>query len=181
MSAKLHERFQEIIEKADLAGKEAVEKASVVPMVVGTPKNVMASLTGGDDGGFDPDEPVYYVSDGVCGFAWVNFKADATDGRKFLNWLKGSVKTKFPVEAGFGIGYAAGGSENGSYGRDHDAWRTTVVMKPRPDSYYGGVSMWIGGFNQSMQKKEAYGRAFAAVVNDAGIDGLRVHCMSRMD
>jgi hypothetical protein len=157
--SKQHAAFQDLIRAADIAGEQAVAGASVVPMVVGTPRNMMASLMGGDDGGFDPSQPTYYVPDGVCGFAWVNFKANATEGRKFLNWLKGNVKSSKPFS---------------------DV-QPASTMEPRTDSYYKGVSIWIGGFNQSMQKKEAYGRAFAKVLNEAAIDGLSVYCMSRMD
>ena len=46
------------------------------------------------------------------------------------------------------------------------------------DSYYGGVNYWISGYNQSMEKKEAYAGAFARVLSDAGI---KAYSMSRMD
>jgi hypothetical protein len=63
-----------LVEKADAAGKAEAEKTRPTPMLVGTPKNMMASLTGGDDGGFDETQPVYYVPQGVCGFAWITIK-----------------------------------------------------------------------------------------------------------
>jgi hypothetical protein len=44
--------------------------------------------------------------------------------------------------------------------------------------YYGGVSVWVGYFNQSMTRKEAYARAFADVLREAGIDA---YAGSRMD
>jgi hypothetical protein len=157
--SKQHAAFQDLIRAAEAAGEQAVADASVVPMVVGTPRNPMASLMGGDGGGFDPNQPTYYVADGVCGFAWVNVKATATEGRKFLNWLKGSVKSSKPFSE----------------------VQPASTQAPRADSYYKGVSIWIGGFGQSMQKKEAYGRAFSKVLNEAGIDGLNAYCMSRMD
>lgn len=34
--------------------------------------------------------------------------------------------------------------------------------------YYGGVSVWIGEFGQSMTRKEAYADAYAKVLTDAG-------------
>jgi hypothetical protein len=157
--SKQHAAFQDLIRAADAAGEKAVADASIQPMLVGTPQNMMASLMGQDDGGFDPEQPVYYVADGVCGFAWINCKATATEGRKFLNWLKGSVKSSKPFSA----------------------VQPASTQEPRQDTYYKGVSIWIGGFGQSMQRKEAYGRAFAAVLNEAGIDGLSTYCMSRMD
>jgi hypothetical protein len=48
----------------------------------------------------------------------------------------------------------------------------------RPDSYYGGVSHWVGEFNQSYERKGAYARAFAAVLTKHGI---KAYSYSRMD
>jgi hypothetical protein len=45
-------------------------------------------------------------------------------------------------------------------------------------SYYGGVSLPVRDFNQSLQKKEAYAYAFAKVLNQAGINA---YVESRMD
>lgn len=44
--------------------------------------------------------------------------------------------------------------------------------------YYGGVSIWTKEFGQSMTRKDAYARAFAEVLQGAGIDA---HADSRMD
>ena len=44
--------------------------------------------------------------------------------------------------------------------------------------YAGGVSWWVGEFNQSMEKKEAYAYAAAAVLREAGI---KAYSESRMD
>lgn len=51
--------------------------------------------------------------------------------------------------------------------------------KARTDSYSGGVQIWISDYNQSMQKKETYAAAFAAVIREK----LGIHCYSgsRMD
>lgn len=49
----------------------------------------------------------------------------------------------------------------------------------RPDSYYGGVTIWVSGYNQSMQKKEAYAGAFCRVIQVAGY--TKSYPMSRMD
>ena len=46
------------------------------------------------------------------------------------------------------------------------------------DSYYGGVSVWVNTFGQSMTRKEAYAQAFAKVLNE---NGIRAFAMSRMD
>lgn len=44
--------------------------------------------------------------------------------------------------------------------------------------YEGGVSIWVSDYSQSMQLKEAYARAFAAVIKEAG---LNCYSDSRMD
>ena len=45
-------------------------------------------------------------------------------------------------------------------------------------NYYGGLSMPVSEFNQSLQKKEAYAGAFAEVLRAAGIEA---YVDSRMD
>ena len=123
--------YDVIYREAHEAGCDAVEKANVVPMIVGTP-----STTFGND--IDHSKPTYYVADGVCGFAWVNVKPGNSGFAKYLK----------------------------SMGR------------ARKDSYYGGVSVWISDYNQSMQRKETYAHAFARVLNSHGINA---YSMSRMD
>lgn len=48
----------------------------------------------------------------------------------------------------------------------------------RTDSYYGGVTVWVSEFGQSMEKKMAYAAAFANVLCEAGI---KAYANSRMD
>lgn len=115
---------------ADKAGKEAVAKLKVTPMVVQQHTNPM------DDN--SPVKQQWFIEDGVCGFAWVNIKPANS---KFANWMK---------KMGYG----------------------------RTDSYYGGLSYWIGDYGQSMQKKEAYANAFAGVLQEYGI---KAYASSRMD
>jgi hypothetical protein len=161
---ELHEKFALAVTDAHEAGVTAVEKLNVTPMLVGTPKNLVGSLMGGDDGGFNTEKPVYYVADGVCGFGWVNLKAEkgeaGAEARKFLNFVKGTVKTDENVEALFA------GTEFSGLGRT--------------DSYYGGVTMWVGGFGQSYQKKVAYASAVANVLNER-VEGLRAWGTGRLD
>lgn len=45
-------------------------------------------------------------------------------------------------------------------------------------AYDGGVNMWIGDFNQSLQKKEVYARAFANVLKKHGVNA---YADSRID
>jgi len=46
------------------------------------------------------------------------------------------------------------------------------------DSYYGGVTIWVSDFGQSMQKKEAYAHAFSSILNN---NEIKSYAMSRMD
>lgn len=123
--------FKKLWVEAVTAGNEAVMKAKVVPMVVGTPKSLFSNE-------IDYSQPVEVVEDGACGFAWINVKPGTS---AFAKWLKAQ-------------GYA------------------------RKDEYYGGVTVWVSQFNQSVQKKEAYARAVAKVLRDAGI---KAYAASRLD
>jgi hypothetical protein len=73
-----------LLARAGEAGETAFRGAIPTPMIVYTPADMMGSLTGGDDGGADPNEPVYRVNEGVCGTAWVNIKPG---GSRFARWL----------------------------------------------------------------------------------------------
>jgi len=44
--------------------------------------------------------------------------------------------------------------------------------------YYGGLSFWVSGFGQSMERKYAFARAAAAVLSENGIDA---YASSRLD
>ena len=48
----------------------------------------------------------------------------------------------------------------------------------RKDSYYGGYTIWVSGFGQSLARKENYARAFTEVLRK---NGLRAYNMSRME
>lgn len=48
------------------------------------------------------------------------------------------------------------------------------------DSYYGGVTIWVSDYGQSMERKEVYARTFAKILRERfGFE--RVYSMSRMD
>ena len=54
----------------------------------------------------------------------------------------------------------------------------------RPESYAGGVNIWISDFNQSMERKEACASAMATVLKDALVSihpNIRIYSDSRMD
>ena len=70
--------FQAVFEEAQEAAQKAFVDAQPVPMVVGSPSSPL-----GND--VDPNQKMWFVADGVCGFAWVNFG----DGRKpVARWLR---------------------------------------------------------------------------------------------
>lgn len=109
--------FTELFETASAAGRLAATSAVPVPMHIA---------------GYAP------VSEGACGFAWVNIKPGNS---AFARWLK-------------------------------------AKKLAQSDSYYGGVTVWISEYNQSLHRKEAHARAMAEVLKQAG---FRVYAYSRMD
>lgn len=132
------ESFEIVYLMADDAGRRAVAaltaNGGIRPMVVQQRENPLD----------DRSKVVYQetVSDGVCGFAWVELKPA---NNAFCKWL---VKK----------GYAS------------------KLSGP-------GVSIWVHDYNQSMQKKAAYARAFCQVIKSQAQD-LRlksVYSGSRMD
>lgn len=70
--------YQAIFEEAQQAAQKAFAEAQPVPMIVGSPSSPL-----GND--VDPSKEMWFVSDGVCGFAWANFG----DGRGALpRWFR---------------------------------------------------------------------------------------------
>ncbi len=120
-----------IEQEAFEAGIAAMNNAKVIPMIVQEHANMM-----------DDNSPVakqWVVDSGVCGFAWVQFKANTTPNRKFLAGLK----------------------KAGLVGEGRDAkWGK---------AYEGGYKYWVSVGGQSMQKKEAFAYAFAEVLQKHGL------------
>lgn len=129
--------FEMICNEAIEAGKAAVEKLQVVPMIVGQETSLFSNV-------IDRTKPTYYVADGVCGFAWVDVYP-ANKG----NTRAGKEERKILESAGF-----------------------------RKNDYQKTYQLWISAYNQSMQKKEAYARAFAEVLRS---NGIKAYSGSRMD
>ena len=129
--------FEMICNEATEAGKAAVEKLQVVPMIVGQGTSLFSN-------DIDRTKPTYYVADGVCGSAWVDvFPANKGNTRA------GKEERKILESAGF-----------------------------RKNDYTKTHQLWISDYNQSMQKKETYARAFAEVLRT---NGIKAHSRSRMD
>ena len=57
--------FQQIYDEAHAAGMAAGQEAVPTPMIVGSPSTPL-----GND--VDPSKKMWFVADGVCGFAWVH-------------------------------------------------------------------------------------------------------------
>ena len=70
--------FSDLWARAKRAGLAAGNAITPRPMVVGTPTTPF-----GND--IDMTKPQYYISEGLCGFAWVNIKPGNS---RFANWLK---------------------------------------------------------------------------------------------
>lgn len=79
--------FAALFSAADAAGKAAAQAAKPTPMVVGEPTSPFGNK-------IDYAKPVYYVADGVCGFAWVSFAGNTAFGR----WARkaGLAKPAYP-------------------------------------------------------------------------------------
>jgi hypothetical protein len=104
----------------------------------------------------DDSSPVvdsWFVADGVCGFAWITLFAKGTEAKRFVNWLTGTQKPARPDLA------------------------PPITARKK---YSGGHEIWVSGFDQSMQRKEAYAQAFANVIRGK-IEGLSAYAGSRMD
>jgi hypothetical protein len=129
--------FRAICEKATAAGKAAVEKARVVPMIVG-------EETGFFSGKIDYSKPTYFVEDGVCGFAWVNIYP-----KNKGNTRLGKEERKVYEACGF-----------------------------HKNEYEKSYQLWVSAYNQSMQKKEAFAKAFADVLRE---NGINAYSGSRLD
>lgn len=68
--------FQEIADQAHQVGLKALQACSPTPMVVQQHTNML------DDS--SPVKKQWYVSDGVCGFAWINIKPATSQFVRFL-------------------------------------------------------------------------------------------------
>ncbi len=126
----------------------AAGKAAAATM---KPTPVAFQTTNSLTGGFDWNKPYEVVEDGVCGFAWISLREASKAGRKdspFVKWLR---------EQGRGERF----SEYGYFEDYTKCWQ-----------------IWVRGYGQSMQRKESYAEAFAAVLRE---NGITAYAGSRMD
>jgi hypothetical protein len=96
----------------------------------------------------DYTKPVEIINAGACGFAYVHIAGNTSFGRWAL------AKTKLAQ---------IGSSARGLF---------------RKSEYHGGLVMPVFEFGQSMERKEAYAREFARVLD---YNGVVAHSSSRMD
>jgi hypothetical protein len=80
--------FEKVFAEASVAYQKAFEDAVPQAMVVGSPSSPF-----GND--IDPAKPVYYVADGVCGFAWVHFPNGRGKFAKFMKEVKGGSNSYY--------------------------------------------------------------------------------------
>ena len=123
-------RFEALVARAEAAGNEALVAATPTPMVVTETDVITGRPTEGGKS--------WYVSEGVCGFAWIKVRPGTSS---FARW---AVKNS-------------------------PGWRK---------SYGGGIDRWVSEGRQSMTRKEAFARAYAEVLREAGINA---YARSRMD
>jgi hypothetical protein len=115
------QKWAALHERANAAGLAAAEAAVPVPIVVGK------SL--GLSNEFDPSAKKYFVSEGLCGFAYVLVSGRSGFGR----WAKAQK-----------LGYS--------------------------DSYRGCFALFVRTPSQSVERKEAYARAYVGVLEEAGLE-----------
>jgi hypothetical protein len=131
----------ELHRRAEQAAEAAAEAARPAPMIVGSPKDPVASIMGLPDGGLDPDQPQYLVNEGACGMAWV-------------------VVT--PGNCSFARQLRAYAIEQRLLG---------IRRPSVHSHYYGGMEIYRPGFNgQSYDRGMAAARAYAEVLRAEGID-----------
>jgi len=87
-----------------------------------------------------PGATVYHEPEGMCGFAWISIP----NRRK-------TAKHEASPQAN----------------RDFTRWLKANNRGHK--AYYGGWDIWVSEGNQSIERKEAYARAFSAYLNECGI------------
>jgi hypothetical protein len=83
MTTKTKIDYAALYEQAEAAGRAAADAAVPVPMIVGEETSPFSGI-------IDHSKPTYFVSDGLCGFAWVKFAGNTGFGR----WAKKAGKAR---------------------------------------------------------------------------------------
>ncbi len=98
--------FEQIYLEGYAAGMEAGKACVPAPMIVGTAKGLSDQI--------DYSKPTHFVSQGVCGFAWVHIKGNTAFGR----WAKKTQKARSSYYGGLDIWC----SEFGQSMEQKEAW-----------------------------------------------------------
>jgi len=106
---------------------DAAHNAGMRALVAAVPTPMVVSERGGQQ---------WFVAEGACGFAWIEFQGNTAWGR----WAK----------------------------------KAGVASK----NYPSGLCVWVSEGGQSITRKEAYARAYADVLRNAGIEA---YAGSRLD
>ena len=113
-----------LYQKAAEAGEAAAAACTPTPMVVGTPKDPVASLTGAsleESGGFSETEPVYVVPSGICGTAYVTVRPATCSFARYLRATQGSFKAYYGGEQlpirGYGQSFEKSKAYAGAFAR----------------------------------------------------------------
>lgn len=126
-------RFAALAARAEAAGLAAGEAAIPAPIEVYEAEGLSNRRA---EGGRS-----WYVSEGVCGFAWIKVRPATSS---FARWARASNLALREWD-----------------GSTYPAWGT---------AYGGGLSRSVYEFGQSLTRKEAFARAYAATLREAGIN-----------
>ncbi len=115
--------YAAIYAEAATAAKKAADAKVPVPMIVGTPTTVL-----GND--IDPSKTIYYVPQGVCGFASIRLKGNTGFGK----WAKS-------------VGHAKPGYPNGLAIYVHEGGQSYEIKVAYADAFAGvlkshGIDAW---------------------------------------
>jgi hypothetical protein len=134
------EEAVKIFEEAYAAGLGAGKNVTPRPMVVTTHSSPL------NDG--SPAVQRWHESEGVCGFAWVNFPFRSDSAKQFCKLIESAQN-------------------------DGEILPHEDVLKYRGNEgkgYPAHWSLWVGEFNQSMARKAAFAEAFGYVLGRHGIE-----------
>lgn len=127
--------YEQVHKEAVEAGFAALKAATPTPMVVSQHAHP-----------FDDSSEVvqsWYVSEGVCGFAWVQVKGNTA----FARWVR-----------------------KHHWGDDLDRWVAEAEGGRWSKGYPSGYHFWVWAGGQSYERKLAFARAYAEVLQSYGVE-----------
>lgn len=91
-------KYETIWSQAVQAGEAAAASCTPTPIIVGEAKNIVSDE-------IDTSKPVYYVPQGICGFASIRFKGNTGFGR----WAKKTGRATSSYQGGLRTPVQVGG------------------------------------------------------------------------